>query len=58
MPTILVEVDCPLCGRRIDVQVNPATAARATADPAVVEVYERCPKCGRTFPFPVPADLE
>mgnify|MGYP001806610079 CR=1 FL=1 len=56
MPTILVEVECPRCGRRIDVQVYAATA-RAAAGPAAVEVYERCPKCGQTFPFLVPADL-
>lgn len=56
MPTIVVEVECPFCCRPIQVQVYPATAAGVTAGrPA--EVYERCPKCGRTFPLPVPADL-
>ena len=58
MPTIVVEVVCPLCGRRIDVQVFPATAAGAADDPAAVEVYERCPKCGWTFPLLIPADLK
>ena len=54
MPTVIVEVNCPHCHRPLSVQVYPATAERARAgEPS--EVYERCPKCGRTFPLVIPA---
>jgi primosomal protein N' len=56
MPAIRLLVDCPHCRQPISVQVHPATAASATAGRRS-EVYERCPKCARTFPLLVPAGL-
>jgi primosomal protein N' len=56
MPAIRLLVDCPNCRQPISVQVHPATAASATAGRRS-EVYERCPKCARTFPLLVPAGL-
>lgn len=55
MPTTFIEVECPFCRRVVSVQVFPRAAELAAAgDPS--EVYERCPRCQRTFALLVPAD--
>jgi hypothetical protein len=54
LPTNIVEVECPFCHRLVSAQVYPAAAELAAAgDPS--EVYERCPKCLRTFALSLPA---
>lgn len=57
MSNILIQIECPLCQRQIDVQVYPATAASASSSQPS-EVYERCPKCGRVFPLRIPVGLK
>jgi endogenous inhibitor of DNA gyrase (YacG/DUF329 family) len=53
MRTEIAEVECPFCRRRVSVQVFRGVAEQAAAgDPS--EVYERCPRCARTFAVLIP----